>query len=250
MSTTISRISAILFALLLLSAVPAQAATPAFVAASSCAEVNTTGTITCGITLTAGDLLCITFNAAAASVPTITSVLWNTSEAMTLVKQQGNSNTFRSNWVYCLMGATSGAHDVVVIAACTCNVIVAKVFTYTNVNTGTPWDAGTTDGNSSTGSASPTTTLSGGESGDLVVTTLLAAEDYSTLTMTNGTKRSEQVTANASLFVIDQASSASNVQTNGTFGVSTAWTQVSFNVNASSSGGPPAGSLMLLGVGK
>lgn len=207
-------------------------ATPAFRSAGTASEVNTTTTSSVGYTLTAGDLLLVTIELSAATTPAITSAKWNTTETMTLVGSVVNS-VFRSNHTYGLMGATSGTHNVDIVADRTCNVIAATAFGYMNVDSGTPWDTAAT---AQAFNTTPTVTANGA-TGDLVVTTALASENYAPLTMTNGTKRDEQVTANVSLIVIDQASAAS-VTTNGTYNVNNPWTWVSFNLNASAATEP------------
>jgi hypothetical protein len=204
-------------------------AAPAFRSAGTPVEALSTNTVTVSYTLTDGDLLLVMIEAGAASVPSISSVVWNGSENMTLVGTVTQS-TFRTNWTYALKGATSGAHSIVVTIGSSVNVVAAVAFGYSGVNFATPWDTGTV----ATGAAfstTPSTTLSGGESGDLVVTTGLASEATTSLTMTNGTKRSSQATANVTYFVIDQPSAAS-VTTNGTGNTTDGWSWVSFNLNA------------------
>jgi hypothetical protein len=200
----------------------------AFRSAGTPVEALSASSVTVSYTLTAGDLLVVMIEAGAASVPSITSVVWNGSENMTLVGTITQSS-FRTNWTYALMGATSGTHNIVVTIGSSVNVAAAVAFGYSGVSTTTPWDTGTV----ATGAAfstAPSTTLSGGQAGDLVVTTGLASEATTSLTMTNGTKRSSQATANVTYFVIDQPSAAS-VTTNGTGNTNDGWSWVSFNLN-------------------
>lgn len=197
----------------------------AFRSAGTTSEVNTSATASYSYTLTAGDLLLIGFEAGAGSTPTVTSVKWNTTETMTLIGVS-NHSTFRNTWLYGLMGATSGTHNVDITLGASANVIVGVPFGYSGVDSGTPWDtAGTGAGTSTT----PSVTASG-QTGDLVITSAFGSEAYVSLTMSNGTKRDEQVTANVSAIIIDQASAAS-VTTNGTLGANDVWAWVSVNLN-------------------
>ena len=205
-------------------------ATPTFRSAGTIGQANNQITLTLNYTLTSGDLLLVTFNAGDAAVRSVSSVVWNGSETMTLIGN-GDANAFRRNFVYGLMGATPGAHSVVITLDATAILIVGVVFGYSNVHTTTPWDASPETAFAT--STSPSVTYDGGASGDLVVVTALSNEDYTSLTMTNGTKRNEQVSADEGVIIIDAPSSASDVTVNGSYGSSVTWVWASFNLNAS-----------------
>ena len=203
-------------------------ATPVFRSAGSTVEATSSSTVTANYTLTSGDCLFVLIGAGRATAPTITSVVWNGSENMTLIGSTGSASTFRNAWLYGLSGATSGAHSVVVtFAGGAPNVSMAKVFGYQNVLSATPWDTAATGTANNT---SPTVTVTSA-TGDLAIAVGLIAETYVSLSMTNGTIQAQELTTNYHAAIMDRAGAAS-VQINGTYGSAENWTWVGVNLNA------------------
>lgn len=211
-------------------------ATPAFRSAGTAAQNGPSGvtTVTASYTLTAGDLLLCAVEAAHASInPNVTAV-WNGSENMTLIGA-GWTTATRNVHLFGLMGGTSGTHDVVATADVSCILMASCVYGYQDVATGTPWDtAGTPTGLNPGTSWSMSAT--GGGTGDLVIGVFLSAEDYTSLSMTAGTSRNTQATANVGLHLFDVGAASGSTTLSGTFGNNTVGAGIAVNLNGTAAG--------------
>ena len=190
-------------------------AAPVFRSAGTAVEGNSVSAVTVNYTLTAGDDLFVLIEAGAPSTPSITSVNWNTSEALTLVGS-ANQSTFRNTFLYRLAGGTSGSHSVVITASISCNVLAAVAFGYTPA--GGLGTVGTGTGLSTT----PSVTASG-SSGGTILGVGQAAADFTSFTPNGATTQdNEQTTTDVSFFIVHGADAAS-VTLGGTLGASDPW---------------------------
>lgn len=198
-------------------------AAPTFRSAGTAAQAGATTTLTVSYTLTAGDCLLVYFEVAwSGSIGSITSVVWNGSENLTLIGSVSQSVT-RNGYLYGLKNPTAGAFSAVVTLSATPIISAGVAAGITAVDQTTPWGAaGTGQGASNT----PSATVASTTAGNTVFCAGIAAEDYAGITMTNGTAENTQATANVSLILASRASQAGSTQVNGTYGATTVWTWV------------------------
>jgi len=203
------KIIALVF-IFILSLAASTKAQPTFTSAGTIAQTTSSTTVTCSYTLTSGDDLFVITEVGAATTPTINSVTWNGSENLTIIGSMVVNTSFRTVSLYRLAGGTSGTHDAVVTTAASTSLSSCFAFGYDNVDSlGTP--------GSTTGGGTAWTVSADNSSGNL----LLAACSDNELTMgsvsfTNGTERSEQVSANTALWIGDRSTAGTPVTIDGT----------------------------------
>lgn len=204
----------------------------AYVASGTAVEETDT-TLTVSHTVGSGQSLFLMFElAGSGTVPNVTSVLWNGSEALTLIGSVSQS-VLRNGYLYGIKNPTAATANVVATVDATPIIIAGSLHTYSGVDQTTPWGTAATGNNNN---ASPTVTVGSTTAGNKCICACISAEDYSSLTMSNGTKRNEQTTANAAVILADRDSQATSTQVNGTFGVGTIWTWVGVELFAAAAG--------------
>lgn len=189
-------------------------ASPTFRSAGNIAEANSTS-VTCSYTLTAGDMLAVAVGHLQDAEPT--SVVWNDSEAMVKIDVQQGGAVLRNASLYVLVGATAGAHNVVVTFAAS-NALAAVAFGYATTTAASAANKG--EGTSDAPSLAITSPV-----GALALLIVAHSTAGSAMTMTNGTQRNYQESANFGIVICDRAGVGSTT-VNGTITGETSWAVV------------------------
>lgn len=184
-------------------------AAPSFRSAATAKEQASGTTLTSNnYTLTSGDSLFAIFECVSGSP---SSVMWNGTEAMTLIASNTNQ-TSRRTYLYGIKNPSAVTSQV---TATVSNTITAvSVFAYTAVDSTTPWGTAVTA--DSPNSTTPTVSVTGTSTNATVI--MAGQEDGAIggLTFSNGTKRDDQTTANCRFTIADRASSVASLQINAT----------------------------------
>lgn len=188
------------------------------------AEANST-TLTVSYTLTAGDILLVAIAHLQGASPT--SVMWNTTEAMTKIETQLAGASLRATSLYMLLGGTSGTHNVTITFAAS-SVCAATAFGYSGPNLTYPYDGTAKNAVNDTAPNLTVTSPTGG----LGIAVFGMGTGGTDITMMNGTKRNYQETANMCIAICDRAGQAGATQINGSVtGLSGGWSGVITNLN-------------------
>lgn len=196
---------------------------PAFGTLGSMAYTEAATTLNASFTATAGRDLQVAIRHYVDEAPS--SVVWNTSEAMTLlVARQGSGSLWQSR--YYLINPTAGTHNITITMPSSQTYLWAVPFDYSSPNTGTYQSGGT---GSSGLSGSPSLTVSSA-TGDLVIATYIDNGGGGTPTLSPGTDTNVRGTrltgANGESFYLMDEVGAASVVIGGTTGVTNNWRMV------------------------